>query len=314
MQGLRQRRLFRVAAAYAVGAWVLLQVLDVLGEPLQLPPIVFQATLILLALGLPVTLLLAWMLNIAPPGQASQDQSANEESRVSPRHNIVETSLLALLAVGMVWLIAKDLASDVGASSTGELPVVVLMDTYAPRGVYDEQTVLRSNTNADVLSTQLADLPAILQKEAVGAIWNRESQIIRQKPSVIVIHRSAFFHSMNLELGFGYPDEPDTWDEEKMARLYEIADNKLVAFLGYVSTALPEARFVIYSRGTGGGWADPDYRSAWAQAAGNRFASLEGRIAAMAVPGGTSEGSFYRQDALDAVRGLIVEALETQMD
>ena len=66
----------------------------------------------------------------------------------------------------------------------------------------------------------------------------------------------------------------------------------------------------MYSRGTGGGWAAPEYRAAWIQRAENRFAGLKGRIAAMPVPGGVTEGSFKREDALEAVRALIVAALE----
>lgn len=294
---------------------MLLQVLDVIAEPLQLPGLVIRATIILLALGLPVTLLLVWLLGIEPDEHQPSDETSIADAPLSPRRNLVETSLLALLAVGMVWLIAKDLTDDHNRHQrNSELPIVILMDTYAPRGVYDEETVLRSNTNADVLSTELADLPAILQKEAIGAVWNRESQIVKQNPAVVVIHRSAFFHSMNLEFGFGYPDEPDTWDREKMERLYDIADNKLVAFLGYVASELPHTRFIVYSRGTGGGWPAPEYRAAWIEAAENRFESLKGRIAALPIPGGSAEGSFKKQETVDAVRSLIIAALDTPAD
>lgn len=289
---------------------MLLQVLDVVAEPLHLSGMVVRAAIVLLALGLPVTLALAWLLNVGPDDTAVPSQPAAADTLPSQRRNVVETSLLALLAVGMVWLIAQDLASgDDNGRGAETLPVVVLMDTYAPRGVYDEQTVLRSGTNADVLSSKLAGLPVILQKEVIGAVWNRESQIVKQQPAVVVIHRSAFFHSMNQELGFGYTDEPDTWDREKAGRLYDIADNKLVAFLGYVAAALPDTRFIVYSRGTGGGWADADFRDAWIQAAENRFENLKGRIYAMPVPGGVAEGSFRKPEALDAVRELILAAL-----
>ena len=45
---LRRRNVFRVGAAYAVAAWVVLQLLDVVGEILELPA--WGGKLILLAL------------------------------------------------------------------------------------------------------------------------------------------------------------------------------------------------------------------------------------------------------------------------
>lgn len=299
---LKGRYVFRIAAAYAVSAWVLLQILDVLIEPLNLPSTIITATLIVLVLGFPIALAIALWLK-------SDDDSSESlpETGATPR-NLVETVLLALLAVGMVWLIARELASEDVSSAVG-LPVVVLMDTYAPRGVYDEATVLRNRTNADVLSSELADLPAVLQKEAIGAIWERESQIVKQNPRFVVIHRSAFFHSMNQELGFGYPDQPEIFDATRWSRLYDIADNKLIAFLGYVAESVPDVRFIVYSRGTGGGWPDPTYQQNWVRKAVSRFDKLEGRIDTFAVPGGVESGSFRNPEASDIVRKLLLAHL-----
>lgn len=299
---LKGRYVFRIAAAYAVSAWVLLQILDVLIEPLNLPSTIITATLIVLVLGFPIALAIALWLK-------SDDDSSESlpETGATPR-NLVETVLLALLAVGMVWLIARELASEDVSSAVG-LPVVVLMDTYAPRGVYDEATVLRNRTNADVLSSELADLPAVLQKEAIGAIWERESQIVKQNPRFVVIHRSAFFHSMNQELGFGYPDQPEIFDATRWSRLYDIADNKLIAFLGYVAESVPDVRFIVYSRGTGGGWPDPAYQQNWVRKAVSRFDKLEGRIDTFAVPGGVESGSFRNPEASDIVRKLLLAHL-----
>jgi len=123
--------------------------------------------------------------------------------------------------------------------------VVILMDTFAPRGVYDQETRSNTGTNADVLSDLLQELTIIIQKEAIGSLWDREAQILKQDPSVILIHRSAFFHSMNQEFGLGYSDDSESYREKDWKRLYEIADNKLVAFLGFISLGNPRTKFVV---------------------------------------------------------------------
>jgi hypothetical protein len=180
---------------------VILQLLDVVSDPLHLPEVFFTATIILLVIGFPVALLLAWLFKIGSYGEGAQTSPASAEISATSTRSVAETGLLA---IGMVWLIAQDIASEQSRDKTSaSLPIVVLLDTYAPRGVYDEDTVVRNGTNADVLSDELAGLPLVIQKETIGSVWDREDQIIKQNPDFIVIHRSAFFHSMNQELGFG---------------------------------------------------------------------------------------------------------------
>ncbi len=311
LEKLRRRNIFRVAAAYAVFSWVILQLLNVVAEPLNLPEFFVSTAIILLAIGLPIVMLLGWMLKLDAGGTQSTVGDSSSAGLVSSSRHYIETTLLALLAIGMIWLITKDLNSS-DTSDNRALPVVVLMDTYAPRGVYDDETVLRNGTNADVLSNELAGLPVLLQKEGVGAIWDRESQIVNQQPAFVVIHRSAFFHSMNQELGFGYGDNPETFNKEAWTRLYDIADNKLIAFLGYVAGSVPDTQFIVYSRGTGGGWTDADYRAAWTHRAENRFEALTDRIHTFAVPGGIETGSFKKPEASEIVRKLIFDGLSQE--
>ena len=66
-----------------------------------------------------------------------------------------------------------------GVVSSGP-PVVILMDTPAPAGVYDDATRAGSGTNADDLNDALRAFPVELHKETVSSTWDREDQILRQ--------------------------------------------------------------------------------------------------------------------------------------
>jgi hypothetical protein len=65
---LKRRNVFRVAIAYVITAWLILQVGDVVLGNISAPGWVFQVILLLLALGLPIALLFAWAFELTPEG------------------------------------------------------------------------------------------------------------------------------------------------------------------------------------------------------------------------------------------------------
>jgi TolB-like protein len=65
---LRERSVFRVGAAYAIVAWIVMQAADILLGNFGAPPWVFQTLIVLLALGFPLALVLAWAFELTPEG------------------------------------------------------------------------------------------------------------------------------------------------------------------------------------------------------------------------------------------------------
>ncbi len=65
---LGKRRVIRVAVAYLIIAWLVLQVADVVLPAMGLPDWTITLTLVLLALGFPVALVLSWVFDIGPGG------------------------------------------------------------------------------------------------------------------------------------------------------------------------------------------------------------------------------------------------------
>lgn len=65
---LLRRKVYPVIVAYAVIAWVLLQIGEVTFEPLGLPDWSMRALVVVAIIGFPVAALLAWMFDIAPSG------------------------------------------------------------------------------------------------------------------------------------------------------------------------------------------------------------------------------------------------------
>jgi TolB-like protein/Tfp pilus assembly protein PilF len=65
---LKRRNVIRVGVAYAVAAWVLLQVVDLVFEYITAPDWIMQIFMLALAIGFPLVLILAWVFELTPEG------------------------------------------------------------------------------------------------------------------------------------------------------------------------------------------------------------------------------------------------------
>ena len=81
---LRQRRVFRVATAYVVVGWLLVQIANTVLPALQLPPWTVTFTTVLLLLGFPVALLLGWSFDVVRSGPGLWGERADDPGRPTP--------------------------------------------------------------------------------------------------------------------------------------------------------------------------------------------------------------------------------------
>jgi hypothetical protein len=102
---IRRRKIFQVAAVYAVVAWLIIQIVATVEEPLNLPDWVDTFVILLLAIGFPITLIMSWGFNLTPDG-LERDQGNNA---VAPsRSRRIEFILIGLLVVAVAWLYYRD--------------------------------------------------------------------------------------------------------------------------------------------------------------------------------------------------------------
>ena len=65
---LQQRNVFKVGIAYLVVAWIIIQLADVLAPQLKLPEWTPRMITFFVMLGFPVSLVMAWALELTPQG------------------------------------------------------------------------------------------------------------------------------------------------------------------------------------------------------------------------------------------------------
>jgi hypothetical protein len=119
---LRRRNVFRVGGVYFATAWVFSQVGAVIAQTFDAPPWPMRLLLVLLALGLPVAIVLAWLFELTPQGiKLTSDVSPDESQRreTGRRLDYVLIGVIGLLVVVLVadnWLVP---AREAPARSSG---------------------------------------------------------------------------------------------------------------------------------------------------------------------------------------------------
>ncbi len=74
---LKRRKVFRVATAYAVVSWLLVQVADIGLESFGAPDWVMKSLLLLILIGLPVVVVLAWVYELTSDGLRRETDAAD---------------------------------------------------------------------------------------------------------------------------------------------------------------------------------------------------------------------------------------------
>ncbi|MEJ2514295.1 MAG: hypothetical protein P8102_03610 [Gammaproteobacteria bacterium] len=98
---LKRRNVFRVAAAYAVLSWLVLQVADVLFEALELPTTYSKLIVVLLVLGFIPALVFSWVYELTPEGLKRESRVSEEESITAHTATKLNAAIVVLLALAV---------------------------------------------------------------------------------------------------------------------------------------------------------------------------------------------------------------------
>ena len=103
---LKRRNVFKVAAAYIVVGWLILQVGEVLSPALRLPDWVPSTLAFFVILGFPLALLFAWAFELTPDGLKKEkdvDRSQSITHVTGQKLNRVTAGLLVVAVAYILW-------------------------------------------------------------------------------------------------------------------------------------------------------------------------------------------------------------------
>ena len=106
---LKRRHIYRVGAAYVVVAWALTQLVEILAQVFTLPLWIAQLAIVLLAVGFPIALFIAWTIESKPHEAVA--------SAVRSRPTIVDWTLCGALAIVMLLIGYQQIAPSFDATA-----------------------------------------------------------------------------------------------------------------------------------------------------------------------------------------------------
>jgi hypothetical protein len=201
---------------------------------------------------------------------------------------------IALLVVGLaVWSFRP--AATTTDAPPNPSPVIVMMDSPLEGRVYDARTLAAGGTNADDITDILRPLKLVTYKENTSPMWHREEQVRQANPDLIISHLSCLY---DVRVAKG--------DRELSQYLFNLSENRLTQFFGYLGALNSRTRFLVYSRGR---YVSKEAEAKWAADVVTRFPQLEGRLFAMMIPGGES-ATFRDAQTGELVRARVKEILQ----
>ena len=147
---LKRRNVYKVAIAYVVGGWALSQGIAQVFPVFDIPNWLIRLFVVLIIIGLPIALVLAWMFELTPQGiKRTETADAMPESARQKKHTWIFVVIIgALVSVGLFFLgrysAGNKTASPAGISnkSIAVLPFDNLSrdpdNAYFAEGVQDE--------------------------------------------------------------------------------------------------------------------------------------------------------------------------------
>lgn len=213
---LKRRNVYRIAGAYVVGAWLVIQVAATIAPAFDAPPWVLKTLITVVALGFPTAVVVAWIFEITPQGikRTEEVTPADRQGQGKSRKLIALTFIAAILAIALL-LIGSDRAqttvrrtlgkigsgisrSDADSRSIAVLPFENVSgepeDAFFANGIQDdlitslakvqELKVISRTSTASYRDATSRDLPAIGRQLGVAHVV--EGRVRRTADRVLV--------------------------------------------------------------------------------------------------------------------------------
>jgi TolB-like protein len=102
---LKRRNVYKVAIAYAIVGWLLIQIATQVFPFLEIPNWAIRLVILLIALGFPIALILAWAFELTPAGiKRTEDAARSSEYPARKKTWIFVTLIAGLISAGLFFI------------------------------------------------------------------------------------------------------------------------------------------------------------------------------------------------------------------
>ncbi|MCJ7592005.1 MAG: hypothetical protein MUO51_11710, partial [Woeseiaceae bacterium] len=104
-QELKRRNVFRVAIAYLIVAWLILQVVDLVLDNISAPDWIMQVFMLAIAVGFPIAVIFAWAFEVTPEGVKREKFVDRSSSITSKTGRKLDRIIIGVLVIAVVMLV-----------------------------------------------------------------------------------------------------------------------------------------------------------------------------------------------------------------
>ena len=129
---LKRRNVFRVAIAYVVLGWIVLQVGETLAPALHLPEWVNSLLAFFVILGFPFAIFFAWAFEMTPEGLKKEKDVDRSQSITNVTGRKLDFIIIAMLVVALGyfgwqhWMVEPDGGATSAAVASGKPTIAVM--------------------------------------------------------------------------------------------------------------------------------------------------------------------------------------------
>jgi TolB-like protein/Flp pilus assembly protein TadD len=239
---LSRRNVLRVAAAYLVAGWILVEVASLLFDAYEAPPGLLRALIGLVAVGFPIALFFSWAFEITPEGIKREDEVDRSQSITSHTAKRLDLITIGMLVLAIGLLAAErfiltppsapvaqvsEAATGPASSSIAVLPFANMSadadNVYFSDGISEEilnvlarvpELQVAARTSSFQFRGEQQDIPAIASELGVATVL--EGSVRKQGERVRIT-------AQLIDAGSGFHLWSETYDRD-LTDIFEIQD------------------------------------------------------------------------------------------
>ena len=158
---LKRRNVYKVAVAYAVVGWLLVQVTTQVFPIFEIPNWAMRLIVLAIIIGFPISLVIAWAFELTPEGlKRTEDVDLAAQTRTKPHAWIYVVIVGALLSVGLFFIGRYTAQNNTGAART-ESPAKSIAVLPFDNATRNADTEYLSDGISEALINSLSELPQL---------------------------------------------------------------------------------------------------------------------------------------------------------
>lgn len=201
IEELKRRNVFRVGLAYAVAAWLLLQLTDIVTPILQLSDSIPKTALFLLVIGFIPAVILAWAFELTPEGVKLESEIDRSKSITAQTGRKLDRAIMIVLAIAIAFLLVDKFVIQGAPEPDVASNARVLQEPNGSGSVLNPQKAGTGNRSVPIgLQRSVAVLPFVAMSNGpddeyfTDGLTEEIINALAQLPELLVTARTSAFH------------------------------------------------------------------------------------------------------------------------